>query len=89
MTAALQLKKVHLAILYLGTFCIVSTLVIGGFAAFYGGLCQWLVERSDKKDDSRLSRVFLVEFGSACLSIVVGIIWLALLAAGLLDIIEP
>jgi hypothetical protein len=64
-------------------------LVMGGFAAFYGGLCQWLVERSDKKDDSRLSRVFLVEFGSACLSIVVGIIWLALLAAGLLDIIEP
>ncbi|KAL3774836.1 hypothetical protein HJC23_005415 [Cyclotella cryptica] len=84
---AVQLRRVHLAILYLGTFCLTSTLVMGVFASFYGNICKWLVERAGAKDeDASLSRVFLVEFGSACLSIVVGIVWLTLLAVGQLDL---
>jgi hypothetical protein len=87
---AVQLKQVHLAVLYLSTFCVSSTLVMGGFAASYGSLCKWLVKRAGSKDeDASLSRVFLVEFGSACLSIVVGIVWLTLLAVGQLDIMAP
>ncbi|KAL7518233.1 hypothetical protein ACHAWX_003079 [Stephanocyclus meneghinianus] len=87
---AVQLRRVHLAILYLGTFCITSTLVMGVFASFYSYVCRWLVERAGSKDeDASLSRVFLVEFGSACLSIVVGIVWLTLLAVGQLDLTSP
>ena len=87
---AVQLKQVHLAILYLGTFCVTSTIVMGGFAYFYGSVCKWMVERSGSKDeDASLSRVFLVEFGSSCLSLVVGIIWLTLLAVGQLDVMGP
>jgi hypothetical protein len=85
---AVQLKKAHLAILYLSTFCVTSTLVMGGFACFYGSVCKCLVSREGRKDeDASMSRVFLLEFGSACLSIVVGIIWLTLLAVGELDAI--
>ncbi|KAL3802625.1 hypothetical protein HJC23_011949 [Cyclotella cryptica] len=84
---AFQLQHAPLAILYLGTFCVTSTLVMGGFAAVYGRLCVWLAGSSHEKDeDSALSKVFLVEFGSACVSIVVGIVWLTLLAVGQLDV---
>jgi hypothetical protein len=83
---AVQLRKAHLAILYLSTFCVTSTLVMGGFACFYGSVCKWLVSREGRKDeDASMSRVFLLEFGSACLSIVVSIIWLTLLAVGQLE----
>ena len=83
---AIQLKQVHLAILYLGTFCVTSTLVMSGYTAFYGYICKWLVEKAGKEDElASLSRVFLIEFGSACLSIIVGIVWLTLLAIGQLD----
>ena len=80
---AIQLKQVHLAILYLGTFCVTSTLIMSGYTAFYGYVCRWLVEREDELGS--LSRVFLIEFGSACLSIIVGIVWLTLLSVGQLD----
>lgn len=63
---------------------------MGGFAAFYGSICKSLVGRTSRKDeDASLSRAFLIEFGSACLSIVVGIVWLTLLAAGQLDAASP
>jgi mevalonate pyrophosphate decarboxylase len=63
---------------------------MGGFAAFYGSICKSLVGRTGTKDeDASLSRVFLIEFGSACLSMVVGIVWLTLLAVGQLDIAAP
>lgn len=84
---AFQLQYAPLATLYLGTFCVTSTLVMGGFAAFYGRLCVWLAGSGQEKDeDAALSKVFLVEFGSACVSIVVGIVWLTLLAVGQLDV---
>jgi hypothetical protein len=82
-----QLQHAPLAFLYLGTFCVTSTLVMGGFAAFYGRLCVLLAGSAQEKDeDAALSKVFLVEFGSACVSIVVGIVWLTLLAVGQLDV---
>lgn len=84
---AFQLQHAPLAILYLGTVCVTSTLVMGAFAAFYGRLCLWLAGNAyEKEEDASLSRVFLVEFGSACVSIVVGIVWLTLLAVGQLDV---
>ncbi|KAL3790802.1 hypothetical protein HJC23_004703 [Cyclotella cryptica] len=89
---AVQLHDTKLAIIYLGTFCVTSSLVMGGFAAFYRIICECLVQRAScERDDANysLSRVFFVEFGSACLSIVVGIVWLALLGSGKLDDVFP
>jgi hypothetical protein len=86
---AVQLNTVQ-AILYLFSFCVTSTLVMGGFASFYGSLCKKLVERAGKKDESdSLSRAFLIELGSASLSVVIGIVWLTLLAVGELEVIAP
>jgi hypothetical protein len=86
---AVQMQDVGLAITYLGTFCITSTLVMGCFAAFYGRMCYWMADGDDKDKDSRVNRIFVVEFGSACLSIIVGIVWLTLLAAGELNEVFP
>lgn len=80
---AVQLRNPHLAFVYLSTFCITSTLVMGGFALFYGALSKWLA------GGENLSRVFLVEASSACLSIVVGIVWLVLLSLGKLENVFP
>jgi len=86
---AVQMQDVGLAMTYLGTFCITSTLVMGGFASFYGKMCYWMAEGEDKNMDSRMNRVFLVEIGSACLSVIVGIVWLTLLAVGELNEVFP
>ena len=86
---AVQMQDVGLAMTYLGTFCITSTLVMGGFASFYGKMCYWMAEGEDKNRDSRMNRVFLVEIGSACLSVIVGIVWLTLLAVGELNEVFP
>eukprot|EP00581_Thalassiosira_minuscula_P016358 CAMPEP_0183713100 /NCGR_PEP_ID=MMETSP0737-20130205/8066_1 /TAXON_ID=385413 /ORGANISM="Thalassiosira miniscula, Strain CCMP1093" /LENGTH=369 /DNA_ID=CAMNT_0025941849 /DNA_START=214 /DNA_END=1320 /DNA_ORIENTATION=- len=63
---AVQLRNAKLAIIYLGTFCLTSTCVMGGFAAFYGSFSEWLAGKN---------RVYLVEAGSAFLSLAVGFIW--------------
>lgn len=86
---AVQMQDVGLAMTYLGTFCITSTLVMGGFAACYGKMCYWMAEGEDKDRGARINRVFLIEFGSACLSVVVGIVWLTLLAVGELNEVFP
>lgn len=88
---AVEMQDPDSAILYLGTFCVTSTLVMGGFAAFYGTMCKWLTGRGvgEEDKDFTLNRVFLVEFGSACLSIFVGIVWLTLLAVGELNEVFP
>jgi len=80
---AVQLRDAKLASIYLGTFCLTSILVMGCFAAFYGSFGEWLA--GPGPSGRRAGRVFLVEFGSACLSIAVGIVWLVLLSAGKLD----
>jgi hypothetical protein len=79
-----QLGDAKLAVVYLGTFCLTSTCVMGAFALFYGAFVKWLAGGGIRgSDDGR--RVFWVEAGSACLSIVVGIVWLVVLSIGKLD----
>lgn len=78
---AVQLHDWKLATLYLGCFCLSSTLTMGCFAFFYG-TCS-----------SRLGRGTNLEFQihcfSACLSILVGITWLVLLWLGKLEDVFP
>ncbi|KAL7537838.1 hypothetical protein ACHAXR_008122 [Thalassiosira sp. AJA248-18] len=83
---AVQLKDARLAVLYLGTFCFTSTLVMGGFAAFYGQLSEWLAGGGRGEMGNR---VFMVEIGSALLSVCVGCVWLVLLTLGKLDDVFP
>lgn len=87
MIPAVQLRDARLAATYLGTFCFTSTLVMGGFAAFYGSLSEWLAG-GDGVGRQR-GRVYMVEIGSALLSVCVGIIWLVLLAVGKLEDVFP
>ena len=84
---AVQLRDARLAFIYLGTFCITSTLSMGLFAAFYGTLSEWLAGGNWGRREC--NRVFLVEVGSASLSIVVGFIWLVLLSVGKLEEVFP
>lgn len=78
---AVQLHDWKLATLYLGCFCLSSTLTMGCFAIFYG-TCS-----------SRLGRGTNLEFQihcfSACLSILVGVTWLVLLWLGKLEDVFP
>eukprot|EP00571_Detonula_confervacea_P015853 CAMPEP_0172300754 /NCGR_PEP_ID=MMETSP1058-20130122/2776_1 /TAXON_ID=83371 /ORGANISM="Detonula confervacea, Strain CCMP 353" /LENGTH=364 /DNA_ID=CAMNT_0013010639 /DNA_START=68 /DNA_END=1159 /DNA_ORIENTATION=- len=71
---AVELRDAKLAIIYLGSFCLTSTFVMGGFAAFYGSLSEWMAggKRGGRRSGSR---VFMVEVGSALLSVCVGFIW--------------
>ena len=55
---------------------------MGGFAAFYGTLSEWL---AGGPKGQTANGVFMVEVGSAMLSVCVGFIWLLLLAVGKLD----
>mmetsp|Transcript_11905 Transcript_11905/g.17769 ORF Transcript_11905/g.17769 Transcript_11905/m.17769 type:complete len:392 (-) Transcript_11905:78-1253(-) len=82
---AVQLRDPYLSSIYLGTFCFTSCLVMGGFAAFYGTFSKWLAGG----EDGSTHRVFLVEVGSASLSIFVGLIWIILLSVGKLEDIFP
>jgi len=79
---AVQLRQPSLAIVYLGTFCFTSCIVMGCFAAFYGSFSKWL---AGGEDSISTKRVFIVEVGSASLSLVVGFIWIILLGLGKLD----
>jgi len=79
---AVQLRNGRLAFVYLSTFCLTSTLVMGGFAAFYARFSGWLAGGAG-------SRAFLVEVGSAFLSFAVGVAWLVLLSVGKLEDIFP
>lgn len=85
---AVQLRDTKLACIYLSTFCLTSTLVMGGFAVFYGTLSEWLAAGSGTRGGG-CSRVFMVEMGSALLSIGVGVVWLVLLSVGKLQEVFP
>lgn len=80
---AVQLRDARLAAVYLGAFCATSIVVMGGFAAFYGGFGEWLA--GGGRGRRRANRVFLVECGSAFLSVAVGVLWLVLLSMGKLE----
>jgi hypothetical protein len=82
---AVQLRDPYLSSVYLGTFCLTSCLVMGAFAAFYGSFSKWLAGGGD----GSTNRVFIVEFGSASLSICVGLIWIILLSVGKLEDVFP
>ena len=72
-----KLSDPKFAALYLGSFCLTSAAVMGGFSAFYGTVCACL------SGGGSSDRLFVVEIGSALLSICVGIICLVLLAMGI------
>lgn len=75
---AVQVRDPLLGSLYLGTFCITSTLTMGCFATVYGKV-------SNKLGQSSATWEFRIECASASLSILVGVMWLALLATGKLE----
>ncbi len=79
---AVQLQDAWLAYIYLATFCVTSTFVMGWFAVFYGLLSRWLVGGDGNKEGDR---VFMVEIGLTLLSICVGFVWLAILSLQKLD----
>jgi len=79
---AVQLHDAFLSTLYLGTFCVTSTLTMGCYAALYGS-CTAKISASSSKFE------FLMELFSACLSIFVGIVWLTLIHLGILHDIFP
>ena len=79
---AVQLHDLWLSILYLGTFCITSTIVMGTFAAAYGILSSRLSENNRTFE-------FRMEVFSSGLSIFVGALWLILLYTGTLHDIFP
>lgn len=78
---AVQMHDARLAAVYLGCFCVSSTLTMGVFAVLYG--------TSTVKLGRSLNSEFLVELISASFSILVGILWIVLLSIGKLDDIFP
>mmetsp|Transcript_6865 Transcript_6865/g.12326 ORF Transcript_6865/g.12326 Transcript_6865/m.12326 type:complete len:315 (-) Transcript_6865:1633-2577(-) len=79
---AVKLHDSKLATLYLSTFCITSTLTMGAFAGTYGTCSNRLSSYSSQLE-------YQIEFFSAFLSILVGIIWLTLLSTGKLHDVFP
>ena len=78
---AVQLHSWKLAVCYLGSFCISSTLTMGVFASTYAALSTSLGRRTHLE--------FQIQMFSASLSIAVGIIWLVLLSCGKLEDVFP
>ena len=84
---AVQLHDWGKSSLYLGTFCVLSSLTMGAFAALYGGVTYGLGKVSErdggKKGKERAEKLdFGLKVFSALLSVVVGVLWLALTATG-------
>jgi len=85
---AVQLRDWRKSSLYLGTFCILSSLTMGAFAALYGGLTYGLGKKVSERDGGEKGRKsaeklnFGLKVFSALLSVVVGVLWLALTATG-------
>ena len=71
---AVQIRNPFLGSMYLITFCLFSTLTMGCFAAGYGRLFA-----------KRIGWEFRIECISACLSLVVGILWLILVGTGKME----
>jgi uncharacterized membrane protein YfcA len=81
---AVQLRDAKLATIYLGSFCVSSTLIMGLYATIYGTCSSRLAEGG-----ASIHHVFRIECGSSCLSLVVGVLWLVLLSIGKLDEVFP
>ena len=78
---AIHLQDWKLATVYLGTFCITSTLAMGSFAALYGSFSAKISDQTNLE--------FQLECFSAALSIIVGVIWLTLISLGKLEDFFP
>ena len=66
-----------------------STLTMGVFATVYGTVTSRLVGQQERLAENTRYREFLIELLSACLSILVGILWIALLSTGKLEDVFP
>lgn len=97
---AVQLHDGRLAAIYLASFCLCSTLTMGAFASVYGTCSARLVDAAGADpllpdagaagfSAATLRREYRIECASAMLSIVVGVLWLVLLAIGKLDAVFP
>lgn len=73
-------QDTRFASIYLVTVCITSTLMMGGFSLVYSTFCNWFANGDDKE-----KRVFIIEAGSALLSVVVGVVWLVFVGIGKMD----
>lgn len=80
---AVQLHNGVLASIYLLTFCAVSTLTMGTFAALYGTSSSYISAGSETV------MTYKVEIFSSGLSVFVGVMWLFLLSIGKLHDIFP
>ena len=80
---AVQLHDFKLAVLYLSTFCVFSTITMGVYAALYGTLSSYI------SNGNSASMEYKVELFSSGLSLFVGILWLVLLSIGKLHDIFP
>lgn len=69
------------ATIYLATFCLSSTLIMGIFAALYGECTSRLGAARNIE--------FRLEIFSASLSLIVGVLWMSLILAGKLDSVFP
>jgi hypothetical protein len=78
---AVQLHNWKLAVCYLGSFCISSTLTMGLFACTYGTVSSFLGNKNNWE--------FQIQCFSAALSLAVGVTWLVLLSLGKLDDVFP
>lgn len=75
---AVGLHDTMKSIMYLGSFCVTSIATMGVFAAVYGEATGRLGERSEMM-------AFRISIFSSMLSVIVGILWLVLAAAGKLQ----
>ena len=62
---------------------------MGVFATVYGTVTSRLVGQQGRLAENTRYREFLIELLSACLSILVGILWIALLSTGKLEDVFP
>lgn len=79
---AVQLHNAWLSTVYLGSFCLTSTLIMGCFAVTWG-------KCSSRVSQNSHTVKYRIEIFSASLSILVGCLWLLLLYLGILDDVFP
>ena len=79
---AVELRDPSSAAMYLSTFCFTSIIAMGVFAVFYLSLIRILASGGGSRRSDGNHWMYIIEGGSALLSIACGIIWLALLSVG-------
>ena len=85
---AVQLHNGWLASIYLGSFCITSTLAMGAFATTYGALTTRFAGQR-LLPEKPTQREYFIELISAGFSVAVGILWIVLILTGTMDDVFP